>query len=628
MHLPIVLSTLLLSGHAAISLFDRDHLVREIKTPIELRQFLSRRPSQSAVSSCANGIRLLLLYSGLCPHCHAFAPVWSSLAQRLDCSENAKVELAAFECSGTSKDRIALVEDWNQIYKASQWANISEESETEIRPVDVCSLLVPRGYPTVLLSVDANCSVNQKFKTLQSEHDEEHIDVMVDTGTNLYIWPDRLSTTATDFTALLSEAGLAQQCQGYTNREQQDAAMINYLSKLTRGSASSTSSRWSDRARSINPDDRLHDAILGIHHILGAWIFGDGDSLSREEVTAAMNFMLLAIANIPDGRSRRSVLSLLELFASRGVTLSKKEYLDFIKNKLFILGIPYPSTPEDVRSDAIVCETNSCTVWTLMHVFASLNYHKSSSTKSRTRGSKVNSCLSPFKLSDYDNFESQLKRLRQGNLDQLSLCMTGTDTAEVWHQLIYHFFTCRTCRGHFHDAYEGCAADRCFWVKSKPTQLQSILRNHGGRDIKATEDLGLLLWLWRFHNVVNSRTALEKSLSDLRRQFDEKTADIKIKYLEEDVRIPMAEDCSTCRRSLSFAPSKIVTPANLIQFIKSGEDETKMDFDSYSSFHLSEVSRYLMKFYFDPKWTEFDSIIWNKSANAFVEETLVKSSPE
>eukprot|EP01055_Gregarina_sp_Pseudo9_P003789 Gregarina_sp_Pseudo_9__3788@NODE_393_length_2942_cov_5_810885_g370_i0_p1_GENE_NODE_393_length_2942_cov_5_810885_g370_i0NODE_393_length_2942_cov_5_810885_g370_i0_p1_ORF_typecomplete_len633_score79_85Evr1_Alr/PF04777_13/1_2e12Thioredoxin/PF00085_20/0_007TraF/PF13728_6/0_27_NODE_393_length_2942_cov_5_810885_g370_i06512549 len=613
-----------LYGRAAVSLFERDRSVREIRTPVELRQFVqypAYLPDTTELKCI--GSRLLLLYNGLCSHCHAFAPVWSAFGRRLDCAQNEAVKFAAFECSSSSVNRSSSIDEWAQVFK-SEW-NVSQNyegsPENMITPLTACRLLVPRSYPTVLVSVAPGCTLDQEFKNLREEHDE-NLDSILGPKIRLHMWPKRLSMAASELTDVLAQAGLVTQCPGFANRQQQDKALVNYLFASRGLTRVSNVTRWSESARRINPDWRLHDALLGIHQILGSWAFHDADTLSRTELTGLMNFLLVVMANIPDRRSKQSIMDLLTSMAQQGAKLTRRSYLDLLNDKLFLMGVAPPSQREDLRPEAKLCESNSCAIWTAFHVFASIDYYKSS--KARTR-----QCVPLFQAENFSVFGEQVAKLSKLAPDDLAqLCVGGKNTAEAMHQLIYNFFNCNTCRGHFHDAYEGCVADRCTWVSANPIRLQALLRSHGGRDLKATEDLGFMLWLWRFHNIVNSRTATEKSLSNLRKQFDENAPNLSILYINQDFQVPLAEDCRTCRRALAFpAASKTVTVKSLLTYLQNNEDESKMDFDSSSVFHLSEVARYLMRFYFDSKWLAFPSVVWNPSAESFIEESLIQSLP-
>eukprot|EP01054_Gregarina_sp_Poly1_P008055 Gregarina_sp_Poly_1__8054@NODE_462_length_8193_cov_107_458651_g376_i0_p1_GENE_NODE_462_length_8193_cov_107_458651_g376_i0NODE_462_length_8193_cov_107_458651_g376_i0_p1_ORF_typecomplete_len630_score65_60Evr1_Alr/PF04777_13/2_9e10Thioredoxin/PF00085_20/0_0087TraF/PF13728_6/0_0096TraF/PF13728_6/8_7e03_NODE_462_length_8193_cov_107_458651_g376_i044256314 len=608
---------------AAVSLFERDHLVREIQTPIQLRQFLQHPLLDTAPknSSC-QGSRLLLLYSGLCPHCHVFAPTWSALARRMDCSSNEDLDIGAFECSSTETDRLSSMNEWSQVFHAlnSQTTNTALNAEN-ISPSDVCRMVVPQSFPTLLAAVPEGCQLTDPFQSLASVHGNE-LQYFTDLGKQLFWLPLGGSKSASELSDLFIKKALSRKCVGFANREEQNKTLMNYLSATKDSNRNAGIERWNTRSRTVNPDYRLHDAMLGVHHILGSWIFGESDTLNRMQVTTVLNFLLMVATNIPDNKSKRSIVDLIQFISDKGVAVSKTEYLDFVNHQLHLMGVPVPKHPEDIRSESKLCETNSCSVWTIMHVLAAINHYKSA------EASVLRPCLQPFQLKDFESFSVTARQLKQDfENDVTRLCFSGRDTADAYHQLVYQNFNCHTCRGHFHEAYENCVGDRCAWVSPSPKELQQALTAHGGLQIKVTESLGLLLWLWRFHNIVNFRTSADKALADLRRQMDDKSSNITILYLNEDLSIPLAEDCPTCRHRVIYHQRSVLNSGWLLQYLEKNEEEAHMDYDNYRLFHLPETTRFLVGFYFDKKWTEFDSVSWNPWSNSFVEESLVQSLP-
>eukprot|EP01053_Blabericola_migrator_P003447 Blabericola_migrator_1__3446@NODE_2016_length_3415_cov_116_252389_g1231_i1_p1_GENE_NODE_2016_length_3415_cov_116_252389_g1231_i1NODE_2016_length_3415_cov_116_252389_g1231_i1_p1_ORF_typecomplete_len574_score145_74Evr1_Alr/PF04777_13/1_7e04Evr1_Alr/PF04777_13/6_1e12Evr1_Alr/PF04777_13/1_8e04Thioredoxin/PF00085_20/7_1e06CxC5/PF18718_1/6_5e02CxC5/PF18718_1/1_3CxC5/PF18718_1/2_4e02_NODE_2016_length_3415_cov_116_252389_g1231_i15012222 len=560
-------------AQAVAELFEHDHLVRELHTPIELRQ----------VIDTLHGTRLILMYSGWCPHCLSFAPVWSDTATRLYCDANKDVKMNAFECTGTAEERHSPITEWDQLFD-THWG----EGDF-ITPIDLCKSLVPQGYPTILLSVPDgfNTSSLTDFEPLPMKL-KSTLPQAVTHPDHLFILSSRLSPDSSAMSQILIDNHIAGVCQKTVPHTD--------VSQL-RLQASVDTPRWSQTARRVDPDGRLHDAMLGLHHILGSWLFSDRDELDSQARRALMNFLLAVTSTMPDQMTQKSLRDLMTLVA-KGDPVS-----DYIKRDLDLMGVDTPHTPEDVRTELLMCKTNSGAVWTLLHTMAAINYQASLHTPNRH-------CVTLAE--DGDDLEKKLDEIVD------DFCVRGRDIAEAIHQLIYTFFNCTTCRGHFHDAYDSCVADRCTWVSDNSPVLQSLLKTE---DLKASEDLGLMLWLWRFHNVVSFRTATEKSLREIRSLMDAGQKDnFVVTYLNQDVRIPLKADCDTCHTP--HTPAVSVSQDKIVEYVTNGEDKGSTSFDFWESFNLSEVTNYLNRFYYNDKWSEFASVRYNKESRSFIEETV------
>eukprot|EP01056_Protomagalhaensia_sp_Gyna25_P005314 Protomagalhaensia_sp_Gyna_25__5313@NODE_666_length_2877_cov_230_166667_g520_i0_p1_GENE_NODE_666_length_2877_cov_230_166667_g520_i0NODE_666_length_2877_cov_230_166667_g520_i0_p1_ORF_typecomplete_len473_score76_92Evr1_Alr/PF04777_13/5_2e03Evr1_Alr/PF04777_13/1_9e11_NODE_666_length_2877_cov_230_166667_g520_i012082626 len=455
-----------------------------------------------------------------------------------------------------------------------------------------------------------------EWPKLSSEHSAANQKVL--NSGELRVWPGPLSNSVEELAYQLVDAGLADLCPGtgvdgersvkvvlkrMHNRERRGGVMAS-------SSVMADSSRWSEKARTVDPDGRLHDGMLGLYQILGAWVLGGSDKavLSTSERVAAVNFCLVAAATLPDLKTKRSLLGLMQLL-SEGA--ESERAFEYIKKDLFLMGIPKPEVFEDVTKGLRLCETNSCAAWSLIHSLAALNRQRFLQ--------EVVACdkwsLAP--VAGMDNLRKWVNKLTIGDLN--GLCVGSGSIVEAFHDVVFHFFDCQTCRGHFHDAFTGCAADRCEWVSNEPKSLERLLHSKGG---EVTEEVGLVLWLWRFHNIVNLRTATEASLRDLRQQLQDRVKEPELKYLHQDVRIPLAVDCSGCRLSVAELDKRI-DPGLLLSYIRSGEDTGRFNFDWASSFNLPKVLEYLTKFYLNPDLIGFDSVVWDPEMRKFSAETKI-----
>lgn len=110
-------------------------------------------------------------------------------------------------------------------------------------------------------------------------------------------------------------------------------------------------------------------------------------------------------------------------------------------------------------------------------------------------------------------------------------------TMEVIHHFVEYLFGCETCRNHFLASYDSCAFGRC--------EIGESMDNRA-----------LVLWLWRLHNAVNIRTALETTSA---RPLD-----------LTDVLWPVCEECwdeEEVRNFDTIGPFEVGTvKANLLLF--------------------------------------------------------------
>src|SRR5699024_1156256 len=117
-------------------------------------------------------------------------------------------------------------------------------------------------------------------------------------------------------------------------------------------------------------------------------------------------------------------------------------------------------------------------------------------------------------------------------------CPEPSSVPAVVHQLVMNYFACQTCRDHFHHGFVDGFADRKTWSLEGVPDLKANVS-----EVK-TRALGTKLWWWRFHNVVDVRTGLDKVLSHFRAAVvSTGNPPEELLYDGEDLRFPTRRMC-------------------------------------------------------------------------------------
>lgn len=82
---------------------------------------------------------------------------------------------------------------------------------------------------------------------------------------------------------------------------------------------------------------------------------------------------------------------------------------------------------------------------------------------------------------------------------------------------------CEHCLSHFLEMYENCENGRC--VITKPSKMR------GQQTSISTGEPALALWVWRMHNAVNARNAVEADPPQEPHRYDNKIA--KKRYINK-----------------------------------------------------------------------------------------------
>ncbi|KAH0483523.1 MAG: uncharacterized protein KVP18_002577 [Porospora cf. gigantea A] len=136
------------------------------------------------------------------------------------------------------------------------------------------------------------------------------------------------------------------------------------------------------------------------------------------------------------------------------------------------------------------------------------------------------------------------------------------------------FFVCDECRKHFRAAFDAGDAQRREWLTSSNTFPAGF---------QWTKEWGLALWLWRFHNIVTYRTAIEDIAHGK-----------NLVLISKDLRFPPKSLCPECY-------TKDSTPFTISdQLIHkcAGEDScTFLDFECLTDFDLTAVRQWLTRYF-------------------------------
>eukprot|EP01069_Polyplicarium_translucidae_P006463 Polyplicarium_translucidae@DN2969_c0_g2_i4.p1 len=227
-------------------------------------------------------------------------------------------------------------------------------------------------------------------------------------------------------------------------------------------------------------DRRLRDAALGFLYLLRNWVTTEGDAISRERVIVLREVLFGAAATLPGANARASLLRFRESLAdaedddddddnnddddesgSHPWSLPNDQY-DLKLRSLDLYGIKVPEPGIEPQWSG--CRRVTCGTWTFLHIM--------------TVGAGFS------------------------NTGQI----TPMQTMKLIQKIVDNFFGCEMCRLHFNAAYHSCGGGRCQWVGRADPVIYPVR----GTPAVSTSRRGLLLWLWRFHNVVTTRTAAMK----------------------------------------------------------------------------------------------------------------------
>ncbi|KAF4737175.1 Quiescin Q6 sulfhydryl oxidase [Perkinsus olseni] len=114
---------------------------------------------------------------------------------------------------------------------------------------------------------------------------------------------------------------------------------------------------------------------------------------------------------------------------------------------------------------------------------------------------------------------------------------TGLAVMSCIRAIVAELFMCLECAQHFVKGYDDCAAGRCTMVH--PDKRHTAL------------------WLWRFHNMVNNRTAHERGI------------------IGKDTAWPTKDECTKCRQGVSATPKQLFDENEVYGFLQGAYVGTK-----------------------------------------------------
>jgi thiol-disulfide isomerase/thioredoxin len=201
----------------------------------------------------------------------------------------------------------------------------------------------------------------------------------------------------------------------------------------------------------INPPTPLAinlDATTALSIMLNTEVFrGKETILSAEKIQGLRSLLELCfnILSLPDVRS--DCRNLHDALGGQVSPLTRESWTSLLKQTKSL-------TPSEIEPSFRTCQTYSCALWRLLHLF-SLGPAGNEASKGEIRP-----------------------------IDAMNGIRTIADL----------FFSCSECRDHFLAGFDGCLFDRCVVTGS------GINWSHTG------------LWLWRFHNSVSQRVKKNTSV--------------------------------------------------------------------------------------------------------------------
>lgn len=577
-------------------LFDNNDYVTELRKPADLINFIHSLENYSQ-PYCQRS-RIFLLYSGHCPHCHAFQPTWTAFAKGIRCGES-NMEVGAFECVGRDHERMNNAKEWASI-RNNLLPIIDDDEDDTISPRELCNVLKNEYYPTLVLAIANSCRLRSPIKKLMP----------FDKNITLYHIPvDSQSTNVHSLNELLLREKLIPKCASSRSTKDMDDKIKKWLATYEATSRDQRP-RWETNAAQIAPHFRIHDAALGLFHILDAWILSEKVHPTKEEIKAIKNFLKLARATALDHSLRVQLTHLLEFVRTRSHQLTSTEWQVQLES-LSIYGLTLKDVHHDPLKYSLTCSQPSCLVWTFVHVSA----HSSLLLQAERQ------TLESEKTNEADYIDLSMgddmgEVEHESDVHSLTRHIRPKDYLLTIRNLVYYFFDCMSCRNHFVQAYDNCEADGCRWTVSGIHE----------ESFEGSSAVGLVLHLWRFHNIVTMRTATGHTVDRLRVDFNEDPTGnhTRLSYLETDVRMPTKELCADM--NLKCGKHGVVISKGLVEaMMDAGDDDSKLQFDHYKDYDLAIIISFLSKFYIPEEILKdignIDTLTWDKDKKQMKIET-------
>lgn len=511
------------------SLFTGDKYVQEIGTHSQLQALLQHLASpncgvDSSVGSGAEDFKIssddmvysIIFYADWCPHCHKQAPIWSNLAIQFHCTPG--IRWFAFECSKGGKERIG---------------------PDGIAPFDACQNQSIAGFPTMYAYWPKRWDNPTNTDVVVDPTDFSIVEKVVNTVTGAFSPVEKVDQL---FYNITTESGVQDEVILRSRMNNVLRSLFQYqewilsrspIHKLTRCTLTSdsdffgpdiprvemdriitTEQRWPSEVLTPCPDLRLHDGLSGFLYLLRNWVITDTNGLTAERNSDLRELTGRFLSLFPGFNTQLSLRD-FHTALSRQSTFTSSEYQSMV-DKLELAGLK--AHPIGQRPDLLYTPRITSAIWLLFHTLTvSLFVQVHSTEASRVLSQFNNSCSNNqhVVLPVHPDMKTRLETLE--NLRQ-TYPQTPWSVAKAIRKTVGNFFGCDVCRLHFTSLFDVCYAGLCKWVKDKTntvtiaseTTVNTTVNTRNSFTIEDTNE-GLLLWLWRFHNAVTFRTAVERT---------------------------------------------------------------------------------------------------------------------
>lgn len=456
------------------------------------------------VERSAPRLLVIMFYVYWCPHCHRAAPVYRRLAYSFRCTPD--VLFLAFEC-------------------AMNWP--SREGDV----AEACQVRGADGYPTLMVYHVADAKSYEEIDAPRS------VKGMTEWITDHTCITQVQHCTASRPPVLLPEANNIV------------TAPLVSASADDAKAANKRVERW-DFSPSACPDERLHDAVLGFLYLLKNWVIGDTSASFRQDKYERLLQLLNVTASLFPGRNvRQAVANFQQELLNEGPQLTGHVYHRAL-NRLSLAGL----TPErtGIQPPYLMPATPTSSLWLFFH------------TLTVALMARASTVLPPA---------VPLPECPNGPVNPSTSAVPPSVTppktspeqlVEVIRSTVAEFFFCKLCQAHFLRTTQHCRDVLC---GSEPpaTSLSSLasLPDVDANDLHTTarnSRYGVILWLWRLHNRVTYRTAVERTADSIAtleefqglRGYDSGHPTL---YEGLDVRFPPPSLCPRCRNS-AFEPKR------------------------------------------------------------------------
>ncbi|EEA06248.1 uncharacterized protein CMU_007380 [Cryptosporidium muris RN66] len=541
----------LLQLEKSTGLYEKSLFINEINSTASLYDILASNTSKAKV---------FIFYSSYCPYCHLSSFTLKKVAESL---HQTGLKFYSFECE------INYVE-------CSLWS-VKEYPTLRLIPpehkkVDLKAILSYEEYPSIgcTRKHEKNLKFPEKFQP-------GDVDIpQIIQGTSTAVAMPILNSEKFMICSLIRAFNLQDIYKPLPS------IMLTALPPATLTTISSTEplGRWSEESLKVDPSLLVRDAITSKLYILSRWVFIESkfsnidQPLDRKRILALYRFVQTSMILLPSRQARKSLTKILEFIdMNTGISSdifnvttdnNKKELestkdingkgLTFRKWNSFIKSIsvggigPFVS---NIEPTYYLCKRSVfCGVWILFHIWTVAVLH-GAKTQINTKNHYLGPAITPQQV---------LNSIKE---------------------TVDNFFICKSCRDHFISMFEHNECDRLILVPPE---------NIDNYPIKIEDATGLVFWLFRVHNAITTRVAIESTYRSIeQKQFE------AVSYIGVEVSFPPRGLCPTC-----YKPNTVpfVITNSILGNIN---DLSTSDYDN-NVYDQKNVVRFLEDYYWDNRW--------------------------